>query len=60
MMNPIWITSLWGGGNIIIQGNNEKSWKEYLRLRTKNFHAIYHSPPSLFSFTNLRETEFIQ
>ena len=26
----------------------------------KNFDAIYHFPPSLFSFTNFRETEFIQ
>jgi hypothetical protein len=43
-----------------MQGNNENSWKEYLTLRSKSFHAFYHSPLSLFSFTNLRDTEFIQ
>jgi hypothetical protein len=53
-------SSLWGGGNIIIQGINENSWKEYLTLRSKSFHVYYHSPLSLFSFTNLRDTEFIQ
>jgi hypothetical protein len=37
-----------------------KTWKEYLTLRSKSFHAFYHSPLSLFSFTNLRDTEFIQ
>ena len=49
-----------GGGNIIMQGNSENSWKEYLTLRNKNFHAFYHSSLSLFSFTNLRDTEFMQ
>ena len=37
-----------------------KTRKEYLTLRSKSFHAFYHSPLSLFSFTNLRDTEFIQ